>query len=369
MGELKGPIMKLGQRLAFNGRLTPTHREIMQKILSSAPALPFDVMRERLEKDLGKPLQEVFAEFNQEPIAVASIGEVFRARLFDGREVAVKVKYPGIEKIVRTDMFLMKLLTPLYRNYLAANELSRVLKEVEQGFYRECDYLSEAQHQTEMAQLFANDPDFIIPKVIGEYTSPNILVSEYVKGPRMDEFIRLSDQLARNAIATKFLKFSIVSPMKHGIMHIDPHFGNFLVQGDKLVILDFGAVYRLPQHLMESYRRLQQSRVAGDLEGIYSAMIQLRHLDPKVLNLMRFKEQLGPIMMMPMDQDVVRPYVLPGQMTFQDYLQEHGKEKVMALDDETFFPAMVWSYLPDIFTCLGAELNWHQLMRRILSEL
>ncbi|HYX31535.1 MAG TPA: AarF/ABC1/UbiB kinase family protein [Oligoflexus sp.] len=369
MGELKGPIMKFGQRLAFHGRLTPTHREIMQKILSSAPALPFPVMQERLEKSLGQPIHDVFAEFNTKPIAVASIGEVFWARLKDGREVAVKVKYPGIEKIIRTDMFLMKLLTPFYRNYLDADELSRVLKEIEHRFLRECDYLREARQQTEMGRIFAHDLDFIIPEVFPELSSEDVLVSTYVAGPRMDEFIRSADQKSRNTIAARFLKFSVLSPMKHGIMHIDPHLGNFLVQGDRLVILDFGAVYHLPQHLMESYRRLEHGRVAGNLEGVYAEMVQLRHLDPKILSLAQFKEKIGPIMVMPLDQDRVRPYVLPGEMTFQDYLQVHGKEKAMALDDETFFPAMVWSHFPDIFSCLGAELNWHQLMRTVLAEI
>ncbi len=367
MGELKGPIMKFGQRLAFNGRLTPTHREIMQKILSSAPALPFHVMKERLEKDLGRSIDDVFAEFNSDPIAVASIGEVFRARLHDGREVAVKVKYPGIEKIVKTDMFLMKLLTPFYRNYLESNELTRVLKEVEHRFYRECDYVREAKQQTEMRQLFADDPDFIIPEIIPEYCSENVLMSAYVDGPRMDQFIREADQEARNTIALKFFKFSILGPIKHGVMHIDPHLGNFLVQGDKLVILDFGAVYHLPQQLLESYRRLEICRADGHVEGLYQEMAQLRHLDPKVVSLHRFKEQIGPILINPVDEDRIRPYVLPGQMTLQTYLQEHGKEKALALDDTTFFPVIVWSYCPDIFTCFGAELNWHREMKTILA--
>jgi predicted unusual protein kinase regulating ubiquinone biosynthesis (AarF/ABC1/UbiB family) len=369
MGELKGPIMKFGQRLAFNGRLTPTHREIMQKILSTAPALPFAVMQERLEKDLGKSIQDVFSEFNTAPIAVASIGEVFRARLHDGRDVAVKVKYPGIEKIVRTDMFLMKLLTPFYRNYLDSNELARVLKEVEQRFYHECDYLREARQQTEMRQLFANDPDFIIPQVIPEFSSENVLISEYVDGPRMDQFIREASQEQRNAIAARFFKFSILGPMKHGVMHIDPHLGNFLVQGDKLVILDFGAVYHMPQNLLEGYRRLEHYRAEGNVPSLYEQMVELRHVDPKIVNLERFKERIGPILTNPVADDRVRPYVLPGQMTLQTYLQEYGKEKILALDDATFFPVIVWSYLPDIFTCFGAELNWHQEMKTILSEI
>lgn len=369
MGELKGPIMKFGQRLAFNGRLTPTHREIMQKILSTAPALPFAVMQERLEKDLGKRIDDVFSEFNTAPIAVASIGEVFRARLHDGRDVAVKVKYPGIEKIVRTDMFLMKLLTPFYRNYLDGDELARVLKEVEQRFYHECDYLREARQQTEMRQLFANDPDFIIPQVIPEFSSENVLISEYVDGPRMDQFIREASQEQRNIIAARFFKFSILGPMKHGVMHIDPHLGNFLVQGDKLVILDFGAVYHMPQDLLEGYRRLEHYRAEGNVPSLYEQMVQLRHVDPKIVNLERFKERIGPILTNPVADDRVRPYVLPGQMTLQTYLQEYGKEKILALDDATFFPVIVWSYLPDIFTCFGAELNWHQEMKTILAEI
>jgi predicted unusual protein kinase regulating ubiquinone biosynthesis (AarF/ABC1/UbiB family) len=369
MGELKGPIMKFGQRLAFSGRLTPTHREIMQKIMSSAPPLPFAEMKERLEKDLGRPLQDVFAEFNSTPIAVASIGEVFRARLHDGRDVAVKVKYPGIEKIVRTDMFLMKLLTPFYRNYLEADELARVLKEVEQRFYRECDYVREARQQMEMREIFANDPDFIIPKVIPEYSSENVLMSEYVDGPRMDQFIREASQEARNSIAARFFKFSILGPLKYGIMHIDPHLGNFLVQGEKLVILDFGAVYHLPKNLLEGYRMMDECRVKGDVEGVYHALVQLKHVDPRLVNLERFKEKIGPVLIHPVDQDVVRPYVLPGQMTLQTFLQEHGREKELALDDTTFFPVIVWSYFPDIFTCLGAELNWHQEMKTLLNAI
>jgi predicted unusual protein kinase regulating ubiquinone biosynthesis (AarF/ABC1/UbiB family) len=369
MGELKGPIMKFGQRLAFNGRLTPTHREIMQRILSTAPALPFSVMQERLEKDLGKSIDDVFSEFNTTPIAVASIGEVFRARLHDGRDVAVKVKYPGIEKIVRTDMFLMKLLTPFYRNYLDAEELARVLKEVEQRFYRECDYEREARQQMEVRQLFANDPDFIIPQVIPEYSSENVLMSEYVDGPRMDQFIREASQEERNAMAARFFKFSVLGPMKYGVMHIDPHLGNFLVQGDKLVILDFGAVYHLPQNLLEGYRRFEHFRTDGNIPSLYEQMVELRHVDPKAVSLERFKERIGPIMTNPVADDSVRPYVLPGQMTLQTYLQEYGKEKVLAVDDTTFFPVIVWSYLPDIFTCFGAELNWHQEMKTILAEI
>jgi predicted unusual protein kinase regulating ubiquinone biosynthesis (AarF/ABC1/UbiB family) len=255
LGEMKGLAMKLGQLLSMLDLdlVPPAQREEFQRRLAvlrdHAPAVAFDAMRQVIEEDLAAPLAGLFAEFDPEPIAAASIGQVYRATLRDGREVAVKVQYPGVDQAVRADLRNLGMLRMLLQQVIPGFTLA-VLDEVRDTVGNELDYTVEARTQQHVASMYADHPFIAVPQVFPELSGRRVLVTEYCPGIDFDTMRALPDA-DRDRIGEIIYRFYVGSLFEFAEFCGDPHPGNLLLRADgRVAFLDFGLYKRMaPVHI------------------------------------------------------------------------------------------------------------------------
>ena len=255
LGTMKGVAMKLGQMMSVLDLdlVPPEQRERFQKKLAvlrnAAPSVSFAAMREVIEQDYGQSLEDVFTEFDPEPIAAASIGQVYLARLPDGRQVAVKVQYPGIDSAVRADL---KNLTMFRRVLQSAMPwvTPAVLDELRLNMEAELDYHIEAETQQEIASLYEDHPFIVIPRPVLEHSTQRVLVTEYLHGTSFDR-IRELPAPERDRVGEIIYRFYVGSLFTFNEFCGDPHPGNVLLAADGRVgFLDFGLFNRMdPKHV------------------------------------------------------------------------------------------------------------------------
>ncbi|MFI6867964.1 ABC1 kinase family protein [Nocardia sp. NPDC050406] len=255
LGTMKGVAMKLGQMLSVLDLdlVPPEHRERFQRRLAvlrdSAPSVSFDTMRAVIEEDFGKPLDEVFVDFEPEPIAAASIGQVYRAKLHDGRTVAVKVQYPGIDAAVRADLKNLAMFRRVLQSAMPW-VTPAVLDELRLNLESELDYVAEARTQRQIAELYTGHPFIFVPDTMPELSTTRVLVSEYFSGRGFEEIRALPDT-ERDRIGEIIYRFYVGSLFTFNEFCGDPHPGNLLLGDDgRVAFLDFGLFNRMnPEHV------------------------------------------------------------------------------------------------------------------------
>ncbi|MFN2496600.1 MAG: ABC1 kinase family protein [Pseudonocardiaceae bacterium] len=250
LGSLKGGAMKFGQALsvfeaAIPDALAAPYREALTKLQSAAPAMPPRAVHRVLDEQLGTGWRRRFAEFSEEPAAAASIGQVHRAVWHDGREVAVKVQYPGADEALRADLRQLQRFGWLFQAVIPGLEVKPLLAELRDRMIEELDYRGEADQQRQFAGAFRDHPEIAIPPVVA--SAPKVMVSEWVTGTSLAEIIRNGSRAERDDIGRKLAEFHTSSPTRARLLHADPHPGNFLRLPDgRLGVVDFGAAARLP---------------------------------------------------------------------------------------------------------------------------
>ncbi|WP_458689227.1 ABC1 kinase family protein [Nocardia tengchongensis] len=255
LGTMKGVAMKLGQMLSVLDLdlVPPEHRERFQRRLAvlrdSAPSVSFEVMRAVIEEDFGQPLEKVFADFNPEPVAAASIGQVYKAALHDGREVAVKVQYPGIDSAVRADLKNLAMFRRILQSAMPW-VTPAVLDELRLNLESELDYVAEATTQKQISELFTGHPFIVVPTTYPELSTTRVLVSEYFPGRGFEE-IREMPATERDRIGEIIYRFYVGSLFTFNEFCGDPHPGNLLLGPDgRVAFLDFGLYNRMdPEHV------------------------------------------------------------------------------------------------------------------------
>ncbi|WP_307828656.1 AarF/UbiB family protein [Antrihabitans sp. YC2-6] len=253
LGELKGGAMKFGQALSVMEAAIPDeyaepYREALTKLQAEAPPMPAATMHLVLDQQLGTKWRERFASFDDKPTASASIGQVHRAVWSDGRDVAVKVQYPGADEALRADLKTLARFANMMATIVPGTDVKPVLAELNERMEEELDYRIEANNQRRFAKEFEGDPDFAIPRVVA--SSPKVVVTEWMTAKPLREIIKHGTREERNHIGRLFALFAFSSPARVGSLHCDPHPGNFMVLDDgRLGIIDFGACAPLPDGL------------------------------------------------------------------------------------------------------------------------
>jgi predicted unusual protein kinase regulating ubiquinone biosynthesis (AarF/ABC1/UbiB family) len=271
LGTMKGAAMKLGQVLSFLdvGLVPEEYREQFQAKLAelrdAAPKVSFKDMRKVLEQEYGSKLGEVFADFDPDPIAAASIGQVYRARLDDGRDVAVKVQYPGVAGAVRADMQNMGMILRLMRSIAPGLDPKAMGEEIRARIEEELDYELEAQNQRALARIFRGHPFIVVPDVVTSLSHERVIVSEYVDGRGFEE-LKALPQHERDRVGEMIFRFYFGCMYRHLQFSGDPHPGNSLLLGDgRMAFLDFGLFKRIRPDVAEY--ELQSQRLGIERRG------------------------------------------------------------------------------------------------------
>ncbi|MGE5137139.1 MAG: ABC1 kinase family protein [Gemmatimonadota bacterium] len=250
LGELKGGAMKLGQALSvFEAALPPEiagpYRATLTKLQESAPPLPARTVHQVLAADLGPDWRDQFRDFSDTPAAAASIGQVHRAVWQDGRPVAVKIQYPGAGRALLSDFTQLSRVARLFGVIMPGLEVRPLLDELRARLSEELDYVLEASAQQAFADAYAGDPDISVPGVVA--ASSHVLVTEWMDGTPLSKIISEGSPAERDQAGVLFARFLFSGPARAGLLHADPHPGNFRILADgRLGVLDFGAVDRLP---------------------------------------------------------------------------------------------------------------------------
>ena len=246
LGGMKGAAMKVGQTLSVldPGVVPGPYREEFQAKLAQlqtmAPSVSFKDMRRVVEQDLGEGLGAAFAEFDEEAIAAASIGQVFRARLHDGRAVAVKVQYPGIKDVVRADLKNLGLVLRVAARFAPGLDTKEIAQEITERVTEELDYELEASNHRALAREYRGHPFIVVPPVITELCRERVIVTEYVEGRRFVD-IRGEPDAERSRWGEILFRFYVNGPYRHLLLNGDPHPGNSLFMADgRVAFIDFG---------------------------------------------------------------------------------------------------------------------------------
>ena len=270
LGELKGGAMKLGQALSvFEAALPPEiagpYRATLTRLQESAPPLPAQAMHKVLAGDMGEQWRASFAGFDDQPAAAASIGQVHRAVWHDGRQVAVKIQYPGAGRALMSDLSQLSRFARLFGVLMPGLDAKPLLAELRDRVEEELDYRLEAAAQEAFAAAYAGDPDVCVPRVVS--VSDHVLVSEWLDGIPLARIIAGGTTAQRDRAGIMLIRFLFSGPARVGLLHADPHPGNFRLLADgRLGVLDFGAVDRLPDGFPPVFGRvLRLMHEDGDL--------------------------------------------------------------------------------------------------------
>ena len=275
LGTMKGAAMKVGQVLSFldTGLIPPEHRDEFQRKLAalrdSAPTVTFKEMRKVIESDLDGRLSDSFSEFNEMPIAAASIGQVYRARLAqDGREVAVKVQYPGVAAAVRADLQNLGMILRLARRIAPGLDPKAIGDEIRLRIEEELDYELEAQNQRSLARIYKGHPFIVVPQVVSELSREKVLVSEFVEGIGFEE-VKDYPQEQRDRLGEILFRFYFGCLYRHHQFSGDPHPGNSMLLNDgRVAFFDFGLFKRMPAAAVELEIQVARAVIEGDTETI-----------------------------------------------------------------------------------------------------
>jgi hypothetical protein len=261
------------------GLVAEEHRDEFQrelaKLRDAAPTVSFRQMRKVIEEDLEEPLEDVFSSFTEEPIAAASIGQVYRATLSrDGRDVAIKVQYPGVAAAVRADMQNLDMIMRLLKRMTPGMDVKAVAEEIRERISEELDYELEAQNQRSLARIFKGHPFIVVPDVVSSLSRERVLVTEYVHGTGFEE-LQGRPQAERDRVGEIIFRFFLGCLYRHRQFSGDPHPGNFLLLDDgRVAFLDFGLFKRLDAAPVELELAAQRAVIEGDAPALHRLLTE-----------------------------------------------------------------------------------------------
>jgi predicted unusual protein kinase regulating ubiquinone biosynthesis (AarF/ABC1/UbiB family) len=371
LGEMKGLSMKLGQMMSYLNVLDEDQEASMAALQSSVPPMDFELLRGVIEEQLGDVPDKVFASFDPTPIAAASVGQVHRARLHDGRDVVVKIQYPGVAETFAADLANMSRLTEM--SALAMNaDITDYVGMLSESVVNELDYGLEQRNQQRLADLYRGHPFVLIPDTVPELCRPRVLVSEFVDGDRFQAAVANRSEEERNAVGEIMYRFAFGCVM-NGFFSGDPHPGNYLFPDGKVCFLDFGMVMDIAQPGRDS---LVAQIIGGSLQGrqdvIDDGLRELGFLPEGGPSGEEMWDEIRHIIAGPIDVDGVirldRPKFQEGMQKMMDP-RSHANQAFMKTDHFEGWAALCMRYTVGSLAAISKfepEANWRQVIGEIV---
>jgi predicted unusual protein kinase regulating ubiquinone biosynthesis (AarF/ABC1/UbiB family) len=286
--ELRGAFMKLVQMLSMRDDIFPAEAlSILSVVQSSVPPMEYSLIRDQIKRELGKYPEQVFKNFERDAFAAASLGQVHKATLKNGKSVVVKVQYPSVDETVEQDLknlkALLQVFTTMTRDVLRQKfDASEVYQEMEERLHEELDYVNEANNLALFQRLFADDDEIIIPQVYPDFSSRRVLTMQHVEGYKLqDMFSTGVDQSLKDWISVKYFQMTWRQILEFGILHTDPHPGNYLMTyHPKIAMLDFGSVRIFPEEIRKGYLHLARAILDRDEQMMAECFMTLGYLNP-----------------------------------------------------------------------------------------
>jgi predicted unusual protein kinase regulating ubiquinone biosynthesis (AarF/ABC1/UbiB family) len=276
LGNMKGAIMKAGQMISFIAEgLPPEAQKALATLQADVPPMAPSLAEQVIREELGGDPERLFLDWNPIPVAAASIGQVHRAVLRDGREVAVKVQYPGVDRAIKSDLDNAELLYGMFSAMAMKNlDVKGLVDELRARMVDELDYLHEARCQEEFGAFYAGHPFIHVPAVIPERSAQRVLTTEWVEGMRWQEFLDDAAPEVRQRAAEVLFRFAQGSIHGHGVFNGDPHPGNYRFHRDgSVTFLDFGLVKRWSVGELEQLSPILDALLAHDQQGTTDALV------------------------------------------------------------------------------------------------
>jgi len=278
LAQLRGAAMKVGQLLSMDAGqvLPPELSEILSRLRADAEPMPQAQLQAVLSRHWGRDWRARFEHFSPHPIAAASIGQVHRGRTRDGRDVAIKIQYPGIRNSIDSDVNNVAALMRMAGLVPPALDIAPLLAEARRQLHEEADYLREGQHLKRFSELLAGSPEFAVPALQADFTTSDILAMSYVEGTPLEQ-LTTAPQAVRDRVMTRLIVLVARELFEFGLMQTDPNFANYRYNActRQIVLLDFGATRAFPAAMAENYRRLLHAGFAEDRAAIRNAAIAI----------------------------------------------------------------------------------------------
>ena len=332
LGELKGGAMKFGQALsvleaALPDEVAAPYREQLTRLQDSAPPMPTQTVRDQLTKDLGADWPQRLVWLDGGPTAAASIGQVHKGRWADGRDVAVKVQYPGAGEALMSDLRQIARLARTIGPLVPGVDIKPLIAEVQDRAKDELDYTLEAEAQRAFAEAFRDDPEIVVPDVVA--VGETSLVTEWLESPHsLAHIIREGTQEERDHYGELFARFLFAGPMRTGMLHADPHPGNYRIlptddgRPGRLGVLDFGAVARLESRgLPEAMGRLIRVASDADRDGLEAGL--------RAEGFIKDRTRIDPDLLLA----YLAPFVEPTQVDRFRFTREWMREQFQRIND------------------------------------
>ena len=376
LGGLKGPLMKVAQFLStVPDALPEEYAEQLETLQANAPPMGWSFVRRRMQGELGPAWESKFSEFGKEASAAASLGPVHRARLPDGTLVACKLQYPDMPSVVEADLRQLKLAMQLYQRMDSALDNGEVYQELRDRLREELDYLREAAHQRLYALMLADQPRVMVPTPIEGYCTPRLLTMSWLEGRALVK--RLAEEPPeeeRQAYAEGLFRAWYRPFYRYGVIHGDPHLGNYQVRPDRqgINLFDFGVIRVFPPSfvggvilLFEAVRD-QDDEKAAEAYRVWGFQ-NLSKETMAVLNLW------ANFLYEPLVQDKVRPIQYSDDMSYGRKIAQQvheGLKRTGGVKIPREFPLMDRAAvgLGSVFLRLRAEMNWHRLFMEMIGD-
>jgi predicted unusual protein kinase regulating ubiquinone biosynthesis (AarF/ABC1/UbiB family) len=387
LGEMKGLPLKLGQMASYiDGLAPPGYEEKFQRVLArlqqKAPPLSPEAAVKVICEDLGAHPRDVFAEWEDEPFAAASIGQVHRAVTRGGDPVAVKVQYPGIDKAIENDLksltMLETMIAPIGRRY----QSKETLEEIKAVFLAEIDYGREAEAVDAFRRVHEGDAEVVIPRVHHSLSTKRVLTLELVGGCDYATFCEQAPQEDRDAAGRTLTRFMFRALWGHGLLYADPHPGNYrFLGGGRVAFLDFGCNKRIPPALVAGMKRYVTALQRGDETEFYRACVDVLGYDPDDRESWALYTEYTKLILRPLVVDEPFQYTKDFARETIAFLVRGGKKIVLRPDeafptlpapvrmptDYTFVNRLQWGFV-SVLAGLRAKANWRRVVEPWLQE-